>query len=189
MTTYASCCEEGKVLVEQLPSGWWLHTSDYYVRELISFCPFCGWDLSVPFPAQSLEELLAHIAGLDLNGRTVCFDVDGVLCDHRDQSIPYEERPPYPKAVAILQALKAAGCRLHIQTARYMQKHDGNQGKARDSGWMELRWWLDKHAIPYDEVYMGKASAHIYADDRGCRVESDKGIIDWTRNLLPLLQS
>lgn len=103
----------------------------------------------------------------------ICFDVDGVICDDSDQSVSYPERLPYPWVKEHLDRLKSNGHTLVFQTARYMTKYDGNQRKAHEFGYDELELWFEKHGLPFDELYLGKASANVYVDDRGCRVNSN----------------
>lgn len=129
----------------------------------LAFCPFCGR----PFGGDAADAKVR-----------VCFDVDGVLAKN-DPRVPYREREPYSFVREQLTKLRDMGVTIVIQTARHMRKTGGNQASARDCGLAELVDWLDKHNLPYDEVYMGKASARLYADDRGVRVDSNNGVNDW----------
>lgn len=188
MIEYAKCCEQGKgeVCRWEGRDGNWVFWPHYMCDDVtqISYCPFCGHDLSKPAYA-SLEEALTSL--LISPPLYLCFDVDGVLCDDRDQSVPYGHRKPYPWVADTLGKLKAAGHTIRIQTARYMARFDGNQKKANEYGYAELVFWLLDNSIPYDEVYMGKCSANIYFDDRGCRVESNEGITHWLSSVLPTI--
>ena len=111
----------------------------------------------------------------------ICFDVDGVLADPGDPWRPYHLRDPYPWVSEKLWGLSNQGHIIILQTARYMGKRDGNQSLAHAEGYVELIDWCYKHNIPHDEIYLGKASADLYVDDRGCRVESKKGMVDWEK--------
>lgn len=187
MTNEAKCCEQGKdqLWFDAADGSWCCGTGMYDVNtDPIKFCPFCGHDLSRPAFA-SLEDALASL--LTSEPRDIVFDVDGVLCDDRDPSVPYADRKPYPWVAATLTALRAAGHTIVVQTARYMKKFDGDQRRAAQYGGQELRWWLREHGIPFDEAYLGKASGHIYADDRGCRVASNGGTTGWLKSLFPLI--
>lgn len=110
----------------------------------------------------------------------ICFDVDGLIADHRGGK-PYCERVPYPWVVKRLTALKQAGYYIRLQTARYMKRCDGEQERAHEAGYYELKVWTDKYGIPYDELYLGKCSAMMYVDDRGFRLRSDDGEEGWNR--------
>jgi capsule biosynthesis phosphatase len=108
----------------------------------------------------------------------ICFDVDGVIADHREQE-HYKDRKPYPGVADRLRRLKEAGYFLVLQTARYMHQTGGSQIDAEVLGLKELQVWCDKYGIPYDEIYLGKASAVMYVDDRAFRLRSDRGESDW----------
>ncbi len=111
----------------------------------------------------------------------ITFDVDGVLADNRDESIPYAERLPYPGVAERLKAMVDAGLVVIIQTARYMRKCDGDQDAAHAAGYRELETWLAKWSIPYHELYFGKASSDLFVDDRGFSLRSNNGGADWDR--------
>jgi capsule biosynthesis phosphatase len=186
MKEWAGCCNETYGAVVPLVGGGYGLNDEHATP--IRFCPFCGWDLSLPIeqsPArfQTLEEALASLLKSDVPLR-ICFDVDGLVADHAGSPL-YADREPYSWVPDLIRQLKEAGHTLIFQTARYMNMYDGNQYKAHLRGWSELRFWLAKHEIPFDEVYLGKAGADLYVDDRGCRVESDGGITQWRRNFVP----
>lgn len=109
----------------------------------------------------------------------ICIDIDGVVADPGDPWRPYHEREPYPHAVEYVRKLRERGAVIVFQTARYMGRCEGNQARAHDKGYSELVGWLDKHGIPYDEVYLGKVSADYYLDDRAVPVRSANGNSDW----------
>lgn len=183
---YATCCHQGNQRIEYQVLGvgkaGWVFRSLCEGKEttstVVNFCPFCGSPLNTEGRRDNNVT----------KPQRLCFDVDGVLCDDRDQSIPYDERPPYPYAVEALRKLADAGFEIIVQTARHMMKYDGNQQRAHDYGFRDLVRWLKKHGIPFDEVYMGKASAHRYIDDRGYQVRSNRGNIDWEALLADLLK-
>jgi hypothetical protein len=183
---YSKCCDIGGFYkVAEFPEGWWLY--DTFTHEKlakVSFCPWCGHDLSLPF--MSLKEWLDTLENLPNPKRMpICFDVDGLLCNNVDESVPYADRQPYPWAGEVLHRLKAMGYRIVLQTARYMRKFAGHELAAANYGRKELEAWAAAHAIPCDEVRFGKASSEIYADDKGCHVDSNAGTIHWTTRLLP----
>jgi hypothetical protein len=149
----ASCCEQGSLWVEFCAGTWSL--ADSAITGL-KHCPFCGLELTA---------LGALLGGPK---RTFCFDVDGVLAEDAGGK-EYAERLPIPEGVALLKRVKKAGHEVVIQTARYMSKCDGDPKRASEYGYSELCRWLAQHEIPFDAVYFGKASAHVYVDDRGCR--------------------
>lgn len=108
----------------------------------------------------------------------ICFDVDGVIADHAGD-LPYVDRQPYPWVAQKIRDLKEAGHVIIFCTARYMRLFDGDQESAAHAGRYQLIRWLEKHGIPYDEIYLGKPSADLYVDDKAVRIESDLGKTAW----------
>lgn len=190
--TMATCCEAGSKNIRwehtdtiESDFGWMIY--DWYSGIEVKYCPWCGQKPgSDPLPA-TLEEALTCLLNSHVR-LTICFDVDGVCADHA-LCLPYADRKPYPWVSSLMKELKRAGHTLVFQTARYMQKYDGDQNKARQSGEFELKFWLRCNDIPYDEVYLGKCSADIYVDDKGCRVESDKGETDWCGSFMKIVKA
>lgn len=183
MTREANCCEAGKKELEWVV---WLSEKRYWALHCteVKFCPFCGRDLRFA-EVDSLESLLLAIAGYRGQGLRVCFDVDGLLAVKKGV---YADREKIDVAVEVLRQLKSVGHTVIIQTARYMKLFDGDQVKAHEKGYHELVLWLNEHEIPWDEVYLGKASADFYLDDRGCRVNGSNGVKDWVNEFLPVLK-
>jgi capsule biosynthesis phosphatase len=132
-------------------------------------------DLYTRVSAFEMDLALAHERTPTVPKR-LCFDVDGVTAKG---GFPYDKCVPYDGVVERIKKLKAAGHTIIFQTARYMAKCDGDQAKARLRGYQELKWWLQENDIPFDEIYFGKASADMYSDDRGCRIESELGNTHW----------
>ncbi len=113
--------------------------------------------------------------------RILCCDVDNVLCQSQDESIPYYERVPYQHAVVRLRRLREAGYYLRLQTARGMDRFQGDLAAVEAYHRPRLEDWLQKWAVPYDELAFGKVVAIRYIDDLAFRVESEKGEEDWDR--------
>lgn len=129
----------------------------------------------------SSSKLVARFAHSD--EKRLCIDVDGVLAIPKGD---YCERKPYPFVRDYLLKLRERGFTLVICTARYMSLFDGDQTLARERGWAELRDWLIRYEIPYDQIYLGKPSSKLYLDDRAFTVQSELGECDW-ESLLHLL--
>ncbi len=174
-----NCCVEGARHLYCHLSSWWHGSHE------ISFCPFCGTALT-----SDEQEGFPEIPS-DGPPVTVCFDVDEVLADPGDPWRDYRDRDPYPFAAEMVKRVWDSGCGVVFQTARYMARCGNDQQKAHEAGHAELCRWLDKHNIhrgSHDLVFTGKVSADIYADDRGCRVESARGIVHWRNSLVPLIR-
>ena len=102
----------------------------------------------------------------------ICLDIDGVLCRLREPGQAYADLNPVPGAIERLRSLKAAGHYLILMTARHMKTCGGNAGLAVARQGGTLFAWLEKHNIPYDEIWFGKPWADIYIDDNALRFES-----------------
>ncbi len=98
---------------------------------------------------------------------SVCVDLDGVIASYDRWRGLDHFGDPIPGAFEFLQALQQRA-RVVIFTVRC--KGDGLNG-VHDSAVLvkKVREWLDKHSLPYDEVYsgQGKPLASAYIDDRG----------------------
>jgi hypothetical protein len=93
--------------------------------------------------------------------KTLCFDLDGVLCTNTFGD--YESAEPFDWAIARVNALARAGHRIVILTAR---------GFVTGIDWSDqTRAQLDRWGVHYDEIVLGKPSADVYIDDRA--VHSD----------------
>jgi capsule biosynthesis phosphatase len=101
----------------------------------------------------------------------ICIDLDGVICHLKKEGQTYDQLEPMPGALEKLQALKAAGHYIIIQTARHMKTCEGNVGRVQARIGAATLNWLEKHKVPYDEIYFGKPWAQIYIDDNAFRFE------------------
>ncbi|MBN2152422.1 MAG: hypothetical protein JW839_13300 [Candidatus Lokiarchaeota archaeon] len=95
----------------------------------------------------------------------IVIDLDGVICSLKQDDQTYADVTPLPGAVEKLKRLKADGHYIIIHTARHMLSTSHNIGLINKKvGKMTLEW-LDKHDIPYDEIYFGKPYGEVYIDD------------------------
>lgn len=99
----------------------------------------------------------------------LCIDIDGTLCRFRGPGEGYADVTPLPGAVEKMQALKAAGHYLILLTARHMGTTGANVGLVIARQGKVLFDWLEKHQIPYDELWFGKPHADVYIDDNAYR--------------------
>ncbi len=97
----------------------------------------------------------------------LCFDLDGVICETKTESQSYNDVAPMPGAINTLKLLKQQGHYIIIATARHMKTCNGNLGLILAKQGKNLFEWLDRHEIPYDEVWFGKPLADCYIDDKG----------------------
>ncbi len=99
----------------------------------------------------------------------IIIDLDGTICHLKQEGETYDMLLPHSGALERLKELKNAGHYIIIQTARNMATCDSNLGKVmKNVGAITLNW-LEKHQVPYDEIYFGKPNGHLYIDDRALR--------------------
>ena len=113
----------------------------------------------------------------------IAIDIDGTICQLRKDGETYADVLPLPGAVAKLQALKKAGHYLILSTARHMATCSGNVGQVVARQGKTLFQWLERHEIPFDEIWFGKPHADIYIDDNAYRFSTWDRIADDGSNL------
>ncbi|MCJ2006267.1 capsular biosynthesis protein [Methylobacterium sp. J-092] len=89
-----------------------------------------------------------------------------------DATRSYADKEPNLPLVAKLHAYKAMGFEIIIQTARNMRTHNNSIGKINAQTLPVIIAWLHEHAVPYDEIYVGKPWCGLdgfYVDDRAVR--------------------
>lgn len=99
----------------------------------------------------------------------IVIDLDGTICPIKEKNASYQDLVPFEGAVERIKQLKNMGNYIIISTARNMATQESNIGKVvKNIGKVTLDW-LEKHEIPYDEIYFGKPNAQVYIDDRALR--------------------
>jgi capsule biosynthesis phosphatase len=99
----------------------------------------------------------------------IVIDLDGTICNLKEENETYADVKPKPGVVEILNTWKEEGHVIIIQTARNMATQQSNLGKVLKNVGLVTLEWLERHQIPYDEIYFGKPNGHIYIDDRAFR--------------------
>lgn len=102
---------------------------------------------------------------------TIVMDLDGTLTID-DASLPYPDRAPNPEVVAKLREYRDAGFQIAIYTARNMKTHAKSVGRINAQTLPIIIAWLQRHEVPFDEIYVGKPWADaggFYVDDRAIR--------------------
>jgi capsule biosynthesis phosphatase len=102
----------------------------------------------------------------------ICLDLDGVIAELKKPGETYPEVKPVDGAIAKIQSLRRAGHYIIIQTARHMKTCGANTGLVNARIAKDTLEWLEKHEVPFDEIYFGKPWAQIYIDDNGFRFKS-----------------
>ena len=102
---------------------------------------------------------------------TIVMDLDGTLT-RDDATRSYADREPNSAVVEKLREYRALGFQVAINTARNMRTHKQSIGKINAHTLPVIIEWLNRHDIPYDEIYVGKPWADaggFYVDDRAIR--------------------
>lgn len=90
--------------------------------------------------------------------KTYCFDIDGTLCYTEGSN--YKESTPKLTRIALVNKLYNEGNRIILFTAR---------GSTTGIDWQELTLFqVTSWGIKFHELKLGKPSADVYIDDKGC---------------------
>lgn len=84
----------------------------------------------------------------------------------------YHNSVPIPPVIEKLKEFKKQGFEIVINTSRNMRTYEGNVGKINANTLPIIIEWLDKHDVPYDEIYTGKpwcGFEGFYVDDKSIR--------------------
>ncbi|WP_081136807.1 HAD hydrolase family protein [Halomonas sp. BC2] len=102
--------------------------------------------------------------------KNIVIDLDGTLTVDSDSG--YENKPLNIAVLEQLKEYKARGFKIIVHTSRNMRTYDGNVGKINIHTLPTIIEWLDKHAVPYDEIHVGKpwcGFEGFYIDDKAIR--------------------
>ncbi|KAJ9432539.1 capsule biosynthesis phosphatase [Candidatus Pantoea symbiotica] len=102
--------------------------------------------------------------------KTIVMDLDKTLTQGGSEG--YEEELPRLDVVDTLRNYKNLGFRIVIYTARNMRSYKGNVGLINVHTLPKIIEWLEKHGVPYDEIFVGKpwcGKDGFYVDDRAIR--------------------
>lgn len=102
----------------------------------------------------------------------IVFDIDGTLCDGLEAGKTYLDVNPKSEMIAKLVEYKRSGYYIILSTSRNMRTFKGNIGRINAITGKMLYQWLEKHDVPYDEIYFGKPwCGHngFYVDDKSIR--------------------
>lgn len=84
----------------------------------------------------------------------------------------YQNASPNISVVNKLREYRVKGFEIVINTSRNMRTYEGNIGKINANTLPIIIEWLDKHNVPYDEIYTGKpwcGFEGFYVDDKSIR--------------------
>lgn len=115
----------------------------------------------------------------------VC-DLDGTLT-YDDKSVDYKEKRPNIAVIEKLRLYKADDYKIVIQTARNMNKYQGDLDKIKRYTLPIIEQWLKKYDVPFDEIIIGKpwCGKHgFYLDDKAIRPDE---FLNLTKNKINTL--
>lgn len=102
--------------------------------------------------------------------KRIVIDLDETICSTVNGD--YANSIPKPDVIERMREFKAQGFEIVISTSRNMRTYEGNVGKINANTLPIIVGWLDKHDVPYDEIYTGKpwcGTDGFYVDDRALR--------------------
>lgn len=102
--------------------------------------------------------------------KKIIIDLDGTLTI--DTDVEYSKKLPNFDVIDACKKYKKMGFEIIISTSRNMRTYEGNVGKINVNTLPTIIEWLNKHEVPYDEVYIGKPWCGFdgfYVDDKAIR--------------------
>lgn len=102
--------------------------------------------------------------------KRIIVDLDNTICTTENGD--YANSTPVAAVVEKLRWYKSQGFEIAISTSRNMRTYEGCIGKINANTLPIIISWLEQHAIPFDEIYVGKPwCGHdgFYVDDRAVR--------------------
>lgn len=102
--------------------------------------------------------------------KRLIFDLDQTLCVATDRD--YANARPRRDVIDKLRAYRAEGFQIVISTSRNVQTFGGNIGRINAHTLPVVIDWLNRHRVPFDEIYVGKpwcGEEGFYVDDRAVR--------------------
>lgn len=102
----------------------------------------------------------------------IVVDLDGTLCALKPVGGRYEDLEPVGPVLQRLREYHEQGFHIIICTARNMRTYEGNVGRINANTMKVILEWLDRHAVPYDELHIGKpwqGRGGFYVDDKAIR--------------------
>lgn len=84
----------------------------------------------------------------------------------------YHNSQPISSVIKKMREYKNLGFDIVINTSRNMRTYEGNIGKINANTLPIIIEWLEKHNVPYDEIYTGKpwcGFEGFYVDDKSIR--------------------
>ena len=102
--------------------------------------------------------------------KRLIMDLDDTLTKSYDGS--YMDVLPNKLVIEKLREYKEKGFEIVINTSRNMRTYSGNVGLINANTLPIILKWLEKHDVPFDEIYTGKpwcGNDGFYVDDKSFR--------------------
>ncbi|WP_169391550.1 MULTISPECIES: capsular biosynthesis protein [Psychrobacter] len=102
--------------------------------------------------------------------KRLIFDLDDTLCHTKDGD--YKNAVPAFDMIDKLRDYHRQGFTIVLHTSRNMRTFSGNVGEINKNTLPIIIDWLDRHEVPYDEIYVGKpwcGFEGFYVDDKAIR--------------------
>ena len=115
-----------------------------------------------------------------MSDQSVCVDLDGTLLYYTNwKGMEGRLGEPRPGAKEFLINIRKFA-KVIIFTARLAEKHRS------DETFNYIKYWLDEHSLPYDEIYedRGKPIAEAYIDDRAISIPKNPVEQDFDKALI-----
>ena len=157
-------------------------TGELYISSIISMMIKDGF----VFHARIVEDNAYHVLGTPYQvkkfsaehsqksaPRRFCFDIDNTLFFKSGEGSATDDIIPIERNIEFLKKLKTLGHHIILQTSRGMIEHKGNYGAALADVGQKTFEQLERHEIPYDEIYFGKPHADFFIDAAAISTFSD----------------
>ena len=103
--------------------------------------------------------------------KRLVLDLDGTITIE-EPDVGYADKRPNLEVIAKIKQYKSLGFTIVIATARNMRTYANSIGHINAKTLPTVIEWLNKHDVPYDEIYVGKAWCGVdgfYVDDKAIR--------------------
>ena len=101
---------------------------------------------------------------LQLRKKTICFDIDGVICKTINSN--YKSSVPIKKNIKVINDIYNKGYIVKIFTARCMGRNFDNIEKAEKQIKKTTLKQLKEWKVDYHKIFFGKPSYDLFVDDK-----------------------
>jgi capsule biosynthesis phosphatase len=107
--------------------------------------------------------------------KRLIIDLDNTIAGPKTQS--YDDCEPDLAVIEQMHRYRAMGFEIAIHSSRNMLTFGGNVGLITARTVPVIAAWLERHGVPYDEIWVGKpwcGTEGFYVDDRAIRPDEFK---------------